>query len=214
MKLLALALTLSILQDHPQDIARKDLPKSAECVVCTAKGEGHHEEKPAWGVMYKGKAYYLCNAKEAPDFKKNPDFYLPLELPMSLPKFELRDEAGQMWARENFRGRLVLIDYWATWCAPCLALKPKLDKMRETYAQKGFEVLSVSIDEKRETLKKFLAKKPFGNPVAWDDQQSWAKLRVVGIPALFLVKDGAVVDQFRGKVDPKNVEAAIKKHLG
>lgn len=214
MKLFALALVLFFPQDNPQDIARKDLPKAAECIVCTAKGEGHEEERPAAGVMYKGKPYYFCNAKEAPEFKKNPDHYLPLDLPMPLPKMELRDETGQTWSAEKFRGRLVLLDYWATWCAPCLALKPKLDKMGETYASKGFEVLSISIDERRETFLKFLAKKPFGSPVAWDNQQTWAKLRVVGIPALFLVKDGVIVDQFRGKVDPMKVESAIRKHLG
>jgi len=200
-------------QDKPEPIAKKDLPKEAECVICTAGGAGHDLEKPAAGVMYKGKAFYFCNAKEIPTFTKNPDFYLPLDLPMAMPEFNLKDYSGAIWNAEAFKGKLVLLDYWATWCKPCLALKPKLDKIRDTYKGKGFEVVSVSIDEKQETLDKFFAKKKWDNPVVRDTNKTWASLRVVAIPALFLVKDGQVVAQFRGEGDPKAVESAVKANL-
>lgn len=209
MKLIALlgALLSMGAQDVPQDIAKKDLPKAAECVVCTAKGAGHEEEKPAAGVMYKGKAFYFCNAKEVAEFKKNADFYLPLELPMPVPSFGLKDQTGKTWDAEAFKGKTVLLDYWATWCKPCLALKPKLDKLSKA---QGFEIVSVSIDEKRETLDKFLKKTPFDNPVVWDDKRTWANLKILAIPALFLVKDGQIVKEFRGNVDVKEIEKAIK----
>jgi len=215
MKLIALlcaALSMSV-QDVPQDIAKKDLPKAAECVVCSAKGAGHEEEKPAAGVMYKGKAYYFCNAKEVPEFKKNADFYLPLELPMPMPEFGLKDQAGKAWDADAFKGKLVLLDYWATWCKPCLALKPKLDKIRDAYKDRGFDMLSVSIDEKRAPLDKFLQKTPFTNPVVWDDKQTWAKFKILAIPALFLVKDGQVIAVFRGNPDTKEIEKAVKSNL-
>ncbi len=205
------ALTFALLvQDKPQDIAKKDLPKMAECVICNAGGETHGQEKPAAGVMYKGKAYYFCNAKEIETFKKNPDFYMPLELPMPLPELRLTDTAGKKWDAETFKGKVVLLDYWATWCKPCLALKPKLDKIRDAYKEKGFEMLSVSIDEKKADFDKFFLKAKWDNPVALDTNQSWAHFRIVSIPFLALVKDGKVIEVFKGSIDSKKVESAVK----
>lgn len=203
----------TIVQDKPVSIPKKDLPKEATCTVCLANGEGHDMEKPAAGAMYKGKAYYFCNAKEAPVFMANPDMYLPLMLPMDLPSLNLTDLQGKLWDDKAFKGRLILLDYWATWCKPCLAMKPKLDKIRDAYQSSGFELLSISIDEKQATLDKFFAKSKWNNPVARDTNKTWAGLRVVSIPALFLVKDGKVVSVFRGNADVKAVEAAVKANL-
>ncbi len=200
-------------QDHPQEIAKSELPKSAVCVICEARGNGHDEEKPAAGVNYKGKKYFFCNAKELPEFKKNPDFYVPIELPSALPTLELSDTTGKVWNADAFSGKLVLLDYWATWCKPCLALRPKIDKIRTTYKSRGFEVLSISIDEKRDTFERFLKKNSFANPVALDERQSWAKLKIAAIPALFLVKNGQLIAIFRGTADAKAIEAAVKANL-
>lgn len=203
--MIALTLILAF-QDTPKNIVKKDLPKAAECVVCTAKGGGHGMEKPAAGVTYKGKSYFFCDAGEVAGFVKNPDFFLPLTLPMPL-KFDLTDTTGKAWNEEAFKDKLVLVDFWASWCAPCHALKPKIDKIAE--ANKGLTVLSVSIDEKKEALDKYIAKKPFSNPVIWDNKSTWVDLRVVSIPALFLVKNGQVIAEFRGNVDVKAVEKAV-----
>lgn len=211
--LLIACATIGLAQDTPQAIPKSEWPKEAECVICSAKGAGHAEEKPAAGVSYKGKAFYFCNSREVDEYKKNPDLYLPLELPMSMPALDLKDQAGNLWNDEAFKGKLVLIDYWATWCKPCLDLKPKLDKIRDTYAPHGFEMLSVSIDEKRDAFTKFLTKTKFANPVAFDDKQTWAKFKVISIPALFLVKDGQVVAFFKGPKDTKEIEEAVKANL-
>ncbi len=210
-----ISLSLPLLQDKPADIAKKELPKKATCAVCTASGNGHGEEKPAAGLMYKGKAYFFCNGKEVETFKKNPDLYVPLELPMELPSLDLKDQNGKLWDTAALKGRVVLLDYWATWCKPCLALKPKLDKVRAEFSGDGFEVLSISIDEKQETLDRFLAKQKWDNPVLLDTKSTWANLKIVGIPALFLVSDGRVIAEFRGQLDPeelrKDIRAALEK---
>lgn len=205
--------TMTLGQDKAVAIAKKDLPKLAECLICNASGTPMGMEKPAAGATYKGKSYYFCNNAELPTFLKNPEMYIPLELPMALPEFNLTDTSGKVWNTDAFQGKLVLLDYWATWCKPCLELKPKLDKIRNTYKDQGFEVLCVSTDEKQATLDKFFAKKKWDNPVARDTNRTWANLKVVTIPALFLVKDGKVIKAFRGAADPKGIESAIKENL-
>ncbi|MEI8283334.1 MAG: redoxin family protein [Armatimonadota bacterium] len=204
---------MTVSQEKAVMIPKKELPKEAECSVCVANGSPMGMEKPAAGAMYKGKPYYFCNVKEVGEFMKNPEMYVPLELPMPLPEFSLKDTSGKLWNSEAFKGKLVMLDYWATWCKPCLALKPKIDKIRDAYKSQGFEVLSVSIDEKQATLDKFLAKAKWDNPVALDTNKTWANLHIVSIPALFLVKDGKVVAVFRGNADPKAVDAAVKANL-
>jgi hypothetical protein len=200
-------------QEKAVTIPKKDLPKEAECSVCIANGSPMGMEKPAAGAIYKGIPYYFCNVKEVSEFMKSPEMYVPLNLPMALPAFNLSDMSGKIWNAEAFKGKLVLLDYWATWCKPCLVLKPKLDKIRDAYQSQGFEILSVSIDEKQTTLDKFFAKSKWGNPVARDTNKTWANLHIVSIPALFLVKDGSIVAVFRGNSDAKAVEAAVKANL-
>lgn len=208
--LISLALSCSAVQDKPVPIAKANLPKLAECVICNAAGEGHDQERPVAGVTYKGKSYFFCNTKEVATFNKNPEFYMPLDLPMALERFELTDLQGRTWNQQTMKDRVVLLDYWATWCKQCLALKPRLDLILETHRDKGYEMLSVSIDEKRSVLDSFLKKANWGTPVAHDTKQTWASLRVAAIPALFLVKDGKVVAEFRGKIDVQKVERAVR----
>lgn len=197
-------------QDKPTDIAKKDLPKMAECVVCISNGEGHAQEKPAAGVLYKGQAYYFCNVNEVVDFKKNPDLYLPPVLPRAIPKFDLVDLTGKRWDAEAVKDKVVLIDYWATWCVPCREMKPIIEKARAKFVAKGFEVLSVSIDEKRADLDKFLVKNKFANPVLHDTAKTWAEWKVRVVPTFFLIKNGQVIEQWSGKKKEAEVMKIIE----
>ncbi len=77
------------------------------------------------------------------------------------------------WA--DYQGKVVLIDFWATWCGPCLAELPNVEELYAKYGSQGFEVVSISMDEDREKLDEFLEKRPMpwvvlhdvdGNPTA------------------------------------------------
>ncbi len=209
-KLLALVVALTV-QESPVDIPKAELPKKAHCVVCTAGGEDHGEEKPAAGVKFKGKSYFFCNVTEVKSFKADPEGFLPPVLPRAMSKIELKDESGALWNRESFKGKVILVDFMASWCKPCHEIKPRLDKLRAELSSKGFEVLSISIDEKRSDLDKFLAKTKFANPIAHDTKQVWADWNVKNIPAMFLVKDGQVIQQWIGKPKKDELENAVKR---
>lgn len=201
---------VALAQTPPVDIPKAELPKKAPCVVCNSMGEEHGEEKPAAGVRYKGKSYFFCNSSEIKTFKADPEGFLPPVLPRPMSKVGLKDLSGKTWNEEAFKGKTVLIDFMASWCKPCHELKPRLDKIRAEFHPKGFEILSVSIDEKKADFDKYVAKSKFSNPVVWDDQQVWNEWRVKAIPAMFLVKDGQVIKQWTGKPKKDELETEVK----
>jgi len=202
------AVLVAIAQDSVQEIPKGELPKAAVCLICN---EG--EEKPAGGFKYKGNNYYFCNKTEMNNFKKDPDAFIPPVLPRLAPTIDLTDTAGKIWNAEAMKGKLILVDFWASWCQPCVAMMPAIDKVHAKYKGRGLEVLSISIDEKKADFDKFLKKHTFPNPVLLDTTKTWNRWGVKAIPATFLVKDGQIVGQWRGKQEEKVFDAEISKHL-
>lgn len=206
-------LALLFIQDPPVDIPKRELPKKAPCVVCNSMGEQHGDEKPVAGVKYKGTSYFFCNSGEIKTFKSDPEGYMPPVLPRAMPALELKDRAGTIWNKESFKGKVILVDFMASWCKPCHEIKPWLDKLRTELNPKGLEVLSVSIDDRKADFDKYVAKTKFDNPVMLDDKQTWAAWKVKAIPAMFLVKDGQIVRQWTGKPKKDELESAVRAAL-
>lgn len=204
-------------QDTPQDIPKKELPKKAVCVICDFQSNAHGEEKAAAGVRYKGKSYFFCNASEVATFKKDPEGYLPPVLPRPAPDFTLKTLSDTEVNKETYKDKVLLVDFWATWCKPCVATMPQLQKLHGKYAEKGLVVLGVSIDEKGEkAVKLFVAKRKFTYPIVLDggDKPMWQAYGVKGVPALFLInREGKIVRQWVGKPEPKEVEQAVTELL-
>ena len=86
------------------------------------------------------------------------------------------------------RGQVVLVDFWASWCAPCLKSLPQLDAWYRELRGRGFAVLAVNVDTEREAALAFLRRRPVAYPVVYDPQGWWPEqYGVRGLPAGYLV---------------------------
>jgi peroxiredoxin/YHS domain-containing protein len=208
------ALTLFSFQDVPIDVPKSELPKKALCVICSAQGEG--QEKPAAGVRYRGKTYYFCNTGEVATFKKDPEAFMPPVLPRSAPELNATGLDGKKVALADLKGKVVLIDFWATWCKPCVKSMPAVDKIYAARKDQGFVALGLSIDEDTKKVAPFLKKKPVSYPILLDaaKEPTWAAYRVKAVPAMFLVdRSGQIVAQWTGEPKMAEVEKAIDAAL-
>jgi thiol-disulfide isomerase/thioredoxin len=88
------------------------------------------------------------------------------------PQLSLRDLAGQPVNLADFRGKVVLVNFWATWCAPCIEEMPSMQRLRDKLALAGFEVLAVNYQEGRARINDFLKKRPLNLTILRDHDGS------------------------------------------
>ena len=201
-------------QDKPVPIPAKDLPDSAVCAVCSTLGTMMTPAKPYAGVMYHGKAYYVHDKGMLATFMKDPDSYSDPVLPRPMPTFALKDTTGKDYTADDFKGKVVVVDFWATWCIPCRQTKTELEDIYAKHKDNGLMFLSVDTDQQKKPLDKFLKDSPFSNPVLFDSKKTYAAWHVTAIPAVFLVKDGQIIDQWVGAKDAATYSDAVAKALG
>jgi len=177
-------------------------PSKAVCVVCQVKEGAREEEAVKATRTHDGVEYYFCSEKCAKAFDADPVAYVPRDLPWPAPAIALVDLTGRKVTSDSLRGRVTLIDFWATWCAPCVKTMPELQALHTQYASRGFGVLGVSIDEGGPSkVKKFVGSKKITYPIAIDDgpKPAWEAYHVKAVPAAFLVdREGRVVAQWTG----------------
>ena len=117
--------------------------------------------------------------------------------PVELPAFtaEALDPAGQALTLDSFKGTVTLLNFWATWCPPCKGELPSIDRLGARMKGAAFRVAAVSVGEKRDTVRSFIADKGYAFPVYLDPTGDLGSaFASQGIPTTYIVdKRGRVV---------------------
>jgi thiol-disulfide isomerase/thioredoxin len=110
------------------------------------------------------------------------------------PAFELPAAGAQKVRLADLKGRVVLVDFWASWCAPCKQSFPWMNEMQAKYGPKGLTIIGINVDKKREDADKFLAGTPAKFTVAYDSAGKVAEsYQPQGMPTSFLIGADGVV---------------------
>ena len=195
------------------------IPEEAPCIIRSSQGDTTPVEVGAWR-KYEGKTYYFCCQKCKEQFDDNPTAYLPPIIPRPAPDFVVENLKGKDITLKNYKGKVVLIDFWATWCIPCVEMMPELQKLNEKHKKsKKFVVLGISIDQGkdiRKKIKNFIKEKNISYPILHDAKKDSAfksfNLKVV--PTMFLINtEKQIVAQWTGKTNHQEVEKHVSNLL-
>jgi len=138
----------------------------------------------------------------------------PMEITGTLLK------SGKPFDQKSLAGKVVLVDFWATWCGPCVAEIPNVLEQYQKYHDKGFEVVGVSLDQDREALEKFVAEQKIPWPILFEQSEGdgWQHplatfYGISGIPTVILIgRDGNVITlDARGEKLGERLDALFKK---
>lgn len=193
--------------------------REAVCIVCQVREGATHAEPVRATRMHEGREVAFCSEGCAKAFEADPMAFLaPPAGPEVLPEFTLTTLDGGAVPRDSLTGRLLLLDFWATWCAPCRKSMPDLQTLHTRHGARGLDVIGVSIDAKGPgVVKRFLSKRPFTYRMLMDtgERPLWEALGVRTIPAAFLVDgEGRIVERWLGRAPTlEQLERALEGRL-
>jgi thiol-disulfide isomerase/thioredoxin len=217
-----------LLQAAAKKATDKDVKGLALYMLGTAYAEqadDADDEKAATELTAKAIDHLERAAKTAPDAKLGPDtlgkaageeIAALKKLGVGKPApdvegVELRDEKKVKLS--SYKGKVVLLDVWATWCGPCRKMIPHEREMVKKLEGKPFVLVSVSADDKKETLTKFLEKEPMPWTHWWAGEESdvLKTLRVKAFPTLYLIDaKGVIRKKWIGSPKPEVLDKAIE----
>ncbi len=133
------------------------------------------------------------------------------------PEFALKDSEGKVMKLSDYKGKVVLLNFWATWCGPCKLEMPWFMEFEKTYKDKGFAVLGVAMDDEGwDAVKPYLLKNKVTYRIAVGDEALATKYGgVESMPTSFVIdKQGRIVATHVGLVSKKDYQDDIEKLLG
>ncbi|MGQ9805552.1 MAG: TlpA family protein disulfide reductase [Chlorobiales bacterium] len=137
------------------------------------------------------------------------------------PDFTLTTTDGKILKLSDYKGKGVIVNFWATWCPPCRAEIPHMVELQKEYEQKGFSFIGIAVSDEEEKVKAFVVSQKMNYPVAMGTKElamSYGKFtqerRLTGIPTSFIINGkGEIVGHFIGGRDKATFVEAIKKAL-
>ena len=145
-------------------------------------------------------------AKSALVGKPAPDFVLPYASP---------DRRGTTQRLSDLQGKVVVLDFWASWCAPCRAQTPVLERVARSIGSDKLLVLGVGTSDDRDQITRFLERKPTSYASVYDDEgMASSAYRVQALPTLIVIaKDGMVRASMSGVVSERDLTRAVNEAM-
>src|SRR4051794_37484552 len=131
------------------------------------------------------------------------------------PDFTRNDIAGKTLHLADYHGRVVVLNFWATWCTPCIAEMPKFSAWQKLYGARGLQVIGISMDDELAPVKRFLAKHPVSYDIVLGDTKLAESFGgVLGLPLTYVLDtQGRIVARYEGAADLASIEARVKTLL-
>jgi cytochrome c biogenesis protein CcmG/thiol:disulfide interchange protein DsbE len=129
--------------------------------------------------------------------------------------FELTDLSGKKVRLSDFKGHVMIVDFWAPWCGPCVAEIPDFVKLQSKYRAQKFTILGLTVNSDETSVRKFAEDHDVNYPLLLEaDETTKIYGGVLGIPTTFVVdRQGKIVKKFIGAMSPETFEEAIQPLL-
>jgi peroxiredoxin len=117
------------------------------------------------------------------------------------PDFTIKDESGKEVKLSDFRGSLVFLNIWATWCVPCVDEMPEMELMKNAFKDRKFQMMAVSLDTEWDAVKKFYDEHSLTIPVYLDPGRNvYAAYKATGVPETFVIdRNGILIQRYIGQ---------------
>jgi thiol-disulfide isomerase/thioredoxin len=137
--------------------------------------------------------------------------------PRTAPSYAYPSLAGDLLSSDSLRGKVVLVNFWATWCAPCRAEMPVLEAMYQRHKDKGFVIVGLAVDQAPTSeVADFVRDRGVSYPIAHvarEAEQRFGGVR--GYPTSFLIgRDGVIRHTVLGPIGAVSLEPAVRRALG
>jgi cytochrome c biogenesis protein CcmG/thiol:disulfide interchange protein DsbE len=131
------------------------------------------------------------------------------------PDFSVTDLSGQTLQLSRYHGKVVLLNFWATWCAPCRSEIPRFVDLHNKYGKEGLQIIGISLDDDPRLVHAFYQQLRMNYPVAIGDATLAEQYGgVLGLPVSFLIgRDGRIYAKYAGETDISLIERELKSLL-
>jgi thiol-disulfide isomerase/thioredoxin len=159
----------------------------------------------------------IASAPNPSDLAHTPqDLMPPPKIPDRLPQFSLEDRAGKATSIGSFDGKSLIINFWATWCAPCLREVPLLERLHAEWAVRGFSVVGIAVDHRDKVLE-FADRFKIGYPLLIGEQDALDAAAAFGVETpvfpftVFTDRRGEVVALFIGELHQPQTDLILSE---
>jgi peroxiredoxin len=131
------------------------------------------------------------------------------------PDFTLPQLDGQKLTLSSYRGKVVLLDFWATWCVPCRGETPHFVELQQKYSDRGLQIIGVSMDDSPDPVHPFVQQFHVNYPIVMGTAKTGEQYGgVLGLPIAFLIdREGRIVSKHVGATDAAVFEKEISTML-